>query len=73
MVEAARLDVLLELPGIGRAAPIARAIRAAIAGERSNSRQPLVVDDVIGIAAGIARRAVVGDKARQLEPRSDVE
>ena len=66
VMEAAGLDVGLELLRIGRAAPVACAVRAAKAGQRADAGHALVVDDVVGIAAGIARRAVVGDEARQL-------
>ena len=57
LVEAAAGDVGVELLRIGRAAAVALAVRAAEAGERADARAALVVDDVVRIAAGIARRA----------------
>ena len=54
-VEAAVGDVLLELPRVGRAAAELAAVRAAIAGQRADAGPPLVIDDVVGIAAGKLR------------------
>ena len=57
LVEAAVGDVGVELLRVGRAVAVALAVRAAKAGERADARAALVIDDVVRIAAGIARRA----------------
>ena len=73
-VEAAVLDVALQLVRIGRA--------AARSSSPSSPRQPasgpmpgraLVVDDVVGIAAGILRRAVRLRPSPAGQPRAEVD
>ena len=73
LVEAAFRDIGVELLRIGRAAAVRAAVGAAEARQRADAGRALVVDDVVRVAARIARRAVVGDEARQLEPRAEIE
>src|SRR6185369_3383274 len=49
------------------------ATRAAPAGERTDARLALVVDDVVGIAARIARAAVGVGESRQLEASAEID
>ena len=53
---AAILDIALELLRIGLAPAMEDAFLAAPAGERTDAGAALMIDHVIGIAAGIARR-----------------
>src|SRR5207244_9300847 len=55
-VEAAVGDVLLELARVDLATAEVAAGLAAVAGERADAGPALVVDDVVGIAAGEFRR-----------------
>ena len=64
LVEASLFDIRIELLWIRRAAAEALAVRAAKARERTDARAALVIDDVVRIAAGIARGACLGDEAR---------
>ena len=67
---AAILDIALELPGIGRTAAMKHPLLTAPAGERTNAGRPFVIDEIVGIAAGIARRAIGGGHAGQAKPRA---
>src|SRR3546814_16266021 len=66
--EAAVLDVALELVRVDRPAPVLIPLLAAPAGQRADAGRTLVVDDVVGIAAGAFRTAVFLRQARQAEP-----
>ena len=70
---AAVVDVALQLLGVGRATPLCAAVGPAEAGERTDAGRTLMIDDVVRIAAGVARRAVGARHARKADARAEVE
>src|SRR5262249_47215038 len=66
--EAAVSDVAIELlrVGLSRAVPVA--LRTPPAREQADAGFALVVDDVVGVEAGVFRTAVELDQPGQLEP-----
>ena len=72
-VKAAVLDVALQLIGIGSALAVALAVGTPEAGQGSDARRALVIDDVVGIAAGVFRCAVLIDEAWQFQPRAEID
>ena len=71
--EAAVRDVALDLIGVRRAGPVLGPVLAAPARQRSQAGASLVVDDVVGIAAGVERSAFLGDHSRQTQPRAEIQ
>ena len=71
--EALVLDVAVQLIGIGLAVAGLIAVGAAPAGERPDAGAALMIDDVIGIAAGVFGLAVVVDHAGQAQARAEIE
>src|SRR5205807_9635309 len=70
--EALVLDVSLELMRIGRAGALTFSIAPAPAGQRTLFGPALMVDEVIGIEAGIPGCAVRADKIGEPEPRAEI-
>src|SRR6516225_10935986 len=64
-------DIPLELTWVGRALAYLFALGAAPAAERPDARPALVIDDVVGVASPITRRAFRCGKAGQPEPGAD--
>ena len=71
--EALIFDVALQLPRIDRAGAAVAAIGAAPARQQADPGTALVIDDVVGIEAGIFRRAVGIDQSGQLQPRAELD
>ncbi len=71
--EAAVFLVALDLAGIGRTTAMAFATFPAPARQQAEAGTAFMVDDVIGIAAGIARRALAGDETRKAETNAEVD
>ena len=69
--EASILDVFFKLFRVGRAAPLACSVFPAKACKRANAFAAFVADNVVRIV-GIFLAAVLVDKARQAEPRSEI-
>ena len=69
---AAVIDIGLELVGIWRAPALMAAIRSAKTCKWAQPRCALMVDDVIGIAAGIARRAIGTCHAGKAKPSTQI-
>ena len=61
-------DIALELVRVWRAASRLVALRAAPAAQRADPGPALMIDDIVRIAAGIARLPFRRDKAGQPEP-----
>ena len=71
--EALVLDVAVQLIGVGFAIAGLVSVGAAPAGERSDAGAALMIDDVIGIAAGVLGPAVVVDHAGEAQSGAEIE
>ncbi len=71
--EALVLDIAVELLRVHRPGPLLVAARTAPAGERADAGLALVVDEVVRIAARIARAAIGIGEARQFQPRAELD
>ena len=71
--EAAGLDVAFQLFRIGLAGAFHGAVDAPPAGEAADTGDPLMVDQIVGVATGIARRPVVPNQPGKAEPGADVD
>ena len=67
------LDVALELVGVYRALAFPGAVGSAESGERADARGAFVVDQVVGVAAGIPGLALLAGEGGQAEPRAEVD
>ena len=71
--ETAVFDIAVELVRVDRAGAVAVAVLAAPAGQRTDAGQAFVVHQVIGIPAGIFRRAVFVGQAGQPDTRAEID
>ncbi len=71
--ETAILDIGVELRAVRRAASLPGSIRPAPAREWSDIRRAFMMNQIIGIAAGIERRPRLPDKTGQPQPDAEIE
>ena len=71
--ETAVFDIAVKLVRVGRAGAVAVAGLAAPPRQRADPRRPFVVDQIIRVAAGIFRRAVLVGQSRQADPRAEID